>query len=78
MKFKIKLNDLDELHRFVEICTEYEIDINYRVGSIVFDAKSIISVLSSYGNEAIVELITDDKHIINTFKKDIAQWIVGE
>lgn len=78
MKFRIKLNSLDELHKFVEIATKYDIDINYRIGSIVFDAKSIISVVSSYGNEAVVELITDDKTIINCFKSEIAAWIVGE
>ena len=78
MKFRIKLNSLDELHKFVEIATKYDIDINYRIGSIVFDAKSIISVVSSYGNEAVVELITDDKAIINCFKSEISAWIVGE
>ena len=78
MKFRIKLNSLDELHKFVEIATKYDIDINYRIGSIVFDAKSIISVVSSYGNEAVVELITDDKTIINCFKSEISAWIVGE
>lgn len=78
MKFRIKLSSLDELHKFVEIATKYNIDINYKIGSIVFDAKSIVSVVSSYGNEAVVELITDDKTIINCFKSEIAAWIVGE
>jgi len=68
--FKVNFKTVDEVAQFVNICSKYEEDINFKAANYYYivDAKSIIAMIS-IGLNAICEV-----HI-NT-KESIERWIV--
>ena len=79
MCFKILLNTLKDANEFVDVCEQFEEDINYRYGRYIIDAKSIMGILSCDLNKpADVEILTNGPKVIDSFKKSIEKWIVEE
>lgn len=78
MKFKVKLNTINEAGLFVATCGEYtDTDIDYVYSRYTIDAKSIMGILStSLNKECIVNFLSDDEDLCNQFKEDIRLWIV--
>lgn len=76
-KEKIKLSTPEMVSGFINVCSKYEYDINLYDGSIVIDAKSIISVLSvQQGKEVEVEIVSDDECVILSFVEDMRKFEV--
>lgn len=46
MKMRVKLNDSEDIRRFVEIAYRYKQDMELMLGRYVVDAKSILGILS--------------------------------
>ena len=77
-KLKICLNTVNNASLFVAKCGEYkDWDINYIHGRLVLDAKSLMGVLSvAIDAPAYVEILTDDKDILEKFENDMTLWEV--
>lgn len=76
---KIKLNSMKDVALFIDKCSLFDVDIDYKVDKYVIDAKSLMGILSiSLGREAIVTINTDDKRMIDTFIDELKLWIVEE
>lgn len=67
-KRKIKFKTPEEMTEFINICSTYNSDINVFDGSVILDAKSIVSMFSiSNGKVVQVEMISDDEKEIERF-----------
>lgn len=76
---KVKLNSMKDVALFIDKCSLFDVDIDYKVDRYVIDAKSLMGILSiSLGREAIVTINTDDKRMIDTFIDELNLWIVEE
>lgn len=79
MKFKIRLDTVNNAALFVAKCSEYKCDIDYSYDRYVIDAKSLMGVLSTgLEHTCMVEIHTDDAKLADRFRKSVAMWIVGE
>lgn len=69
------IDTFDAASRFVKMCEKYkdkmEIDVCH--GRQIIDGYSILGVCSLVGNIVSVEPITDDKDVINKFRKDLEE-----
>lgn len=76
-RIKIVLPTREIIRDFVMVCTKYDCDINLYDGSVVFDAKSILSVFSiQNGKELVVEIISTDRSVISSFIEDMRKFEV--
>jgi len=79
VKFKVKFQTLDKVAQFVNICSKYEEDINFKAANYhyIVDAKSIIAMISIGLNEICeVHLNTNSEDLADTFKENIERWII--
>ena len=59
--------------------TQFEEDIDYRIGRYIVDAKSVMGIMSTtLGREANVTIYTDNSRVIDSFVDHIYKWIVGD
>lgn len=79
MEVKVKLNTPTNGAIFAATCANYLEDIDFYYGSIVLDAKSVLSVIST-GLTTVCKVVmhTNDEEKFNKFKEDIKLWIVEE
>lgn len=77
-KIRICLRTVNNASLFVAKCGEYkDWDINYIHGRLVFDAKSLMGVLSvAIDAPAYVEILTYDEKVLENFKNDMTLWEV--
>lgn len=73
---KIKLLSSNDVAIFVNICNNYDCDINCKMGSFLFDAKSLVAMIQTICNEIEIELITDNNDLKDVFYEEIKLWIV--
>lgn len=79
MKFKIKLNTVNDVALFSCLCGEYKETIDYICGRYNVDAKSVMGIISVGLNRVCdVEIFTEEKDVIDKFIKDMKLWIVNE
>lgn len=77
--FNVKLSTLEDMSDFVKICDQFDDYIDYKVGSYIVDAKSVMGVMSTtIGKEAKVTIYTDNSRIVDSFVDNIKKWIVGD
>lgn len=79
VEVKVKLDTPTNGALFAATCSQYAEDIDFHYGSIVLDAKSVISVMST-GLSTVCRVVmhTDDADRFNKFKEDIKMWIAEE
>ena len=76
--YTVKLPTLEDMNSFVNICSQFEEDIDYRIGRYIVDAKSVMGIISTtLGREANVTIHTDNSRIADSFVDHIHKWIVG-
>lgn len=76
---KIRLQTIDDVKEFVNICSTYEEDIDYIVGRYIIDAKSILGIFSvdlRHGGE--VKIHSSNVGNILRFEEDIKRWAYNE
>ena len=79
MGFKILLETLKSANEFVDVCEQFEEEVDYKYNRYIIDGKSIMGILSCDLNKpAEVEILTDDPEVISSFEKAIEKWIVEE
>ena len=77
MKRKIRFKTPEETTEFINICSTYHSDINVFDGSIVLDAKSIVSMFSIANGKIVdVEMISSDEKEIDRFAERIRKFEV--
>lgn len=77
--YTVKLSTLKDMNSFVNICSQFEEDIDYRIGRYIVDAKSVMGIMSTtLGREANVTIYTDNSKICDSFVDHIHKWIVGD
>lgn len=75
-KITIKFNKPEEIVEFINICSKYSSDINIYDGSIIVDAKSIISMFKISERKHIkVKMISDNTDEINRFINEIKKYM---
>lgn len=79
MKFVVKLCNLEDISLFTQICSRFECGIDLKSGKYVVDAKSYLGVAGMGARKlVIVHILTDDKDIINEFRKEIERYMVNK
>ena len=77
--YTVKLPTLEDMNSFVNICSQFEEDIDYRIGRYIVDAKSVMGIMSTtLGREANVTIYTYNSRVIDSFVDHIYKWIVGD
>lgn len=76
-KIKIKLDYFSLLKKFAAEVVKFESDINVMRGKVIYDAKSIIAVLSLDPSSSVfVEIISDNEDEIRRFNEVMEEFMV--
>lgn len=71
----IKLNTIDNVKEFVNICSKYDVDIDVKQGKFTVDGKSILGIFSlNLMDKLDVYILTKDERVILDFKQKISKW----
>jgi len=74
----IKLNTIDDVKEFVNICSKYEADVDVKQGKFTVDGKSILGIFSLNLIEGLsVYILTPDEKVAEDFKRKIFKWNVS-
>lgn len=74
MKLTLKLKDMNEVKRFVDITSQYSEDMALVHGRYVVDAKSILGIISMDLNQP-VELVCD--HVNDNLVNDLKEFLAA-
>ena len=74
MKLTLKLKDMNEVKRFVDITSQYSEDMALVHGRYVVDAKSILGIISMDLNQP-VELVCD--HVNDNLVHDLKDFLAA-
>ncbi|HIV28703.1 MAG TPA: HPr family phosphocarrier protein [Candidatus Ornithocaccomicrobium faecavium] len=74
MKLTLKLKDMNEVKRFVDITSQYSEDMALVHGRYVVDAKSILGIISMDLNQP-VELVCD--HVNDNLVNDLKDFLAA-
>ena len=74
MKLTLKLKDMNEVKRFVDITSQYSEDMALVHGRYVVDAKSILGIISMDRNQP-VELVCD--HVNDNLVNDLKDFLAA-
>ena len=74
MKLTLKLKDMNEVKRFVDITSQYSEDMALVHGRYVVDAKSILGIISIDLNQP-VELVCD--HVNDNLVNDLKDFLAA-
>ena len=74
MKLTLKLKDMNEVKRFVDITSQYSEDMVLVHGRYVVDAKSILGIISMDLNQP-VELVCD--HVNDNLVNDLKDFLAA-
>ena len=74
MKLTLKLKDMNEVKRFVDITSQYSEDMALVHGRYVVDAKSILGIISLDLNQP-VELVCD--HVNDNLVNDLKDFLAA-
>ena len=74
-KFSIKLNTAKEVMMFVNICGQFDCDVNCKHGRYIIDGKSIIGMINFIDKDIEVDFNCDDERVVELFRDEIQLWI---
>lgn len=78
-EFQIRLENANNIALFTQKCSEFDCDVDYKIGRYTIDAKSIMGVLSiGIGKVVTVKINTNDKKVVKDFYENIKLWITEE
>lgn len=74
----IKLNTINDVKEFVNICSKYEADADVKQGKFTVNGKSILGIFSLNLMEKLnVYILTPDEKVAEDFKQKISKWSVS-
>lgn len=78
-RMTINLNRVEDIHKFVAICSGYEEDIDVYYGRLTIDGKSIMGVMSlDLSRNIDVSILTEDEKVEKEFYEKIKRFEVKE
>lgn len=73
----IKLNTIDDVKEFVNVCSKYDVDIVVKQGKFRVDGKSILGIFSlNLIDQLNVYILTLDERVFRDFRQKISKWRV--
>lgn len=74
----IKLNTIDDVKEFVNMCSKYDADIDVKQTKFTVDGKSILGIFSlNLMDKLDVYILTQDERVIRDFRQKISKWNVS-
>lgn len=71
----IKLNTIDDVKEFVNICSKYDVDIDVKQGKFAVDGKSILGIFSlNLMDKLDAYILTQDERVVRDFRQKISKW----
>lgn len=69
------INSIESAAKLIHLCEKYHdrVDVDVIYGRYIIDGCSMLGVHSLIGNIVSLELQTDNKEIMNQFKKDLEE-----
>lgn len=75
VEFRVKINSIDEVKKFVGIVAKYEFDVDIISDKYSVNAKSVMGIFSiDLSNELVMKAHTNDEE---TVKADLTDYIVA-
>lgn len=74
-KIKIKLRNINDIKKFINITEKYKSDIDIMTSKVIIDAKSIIGIFAlDLNDEVYVRIISDDIAECRKFVAEMADF----
>lgn len=74
-EFKVQLNTIDKVKRFVKICESFKEDINLSGGRYIIDAKSIMGIFSLDLTKPLnVHIYSQNIETLKRFNEEISEF----
>ena len=74
-EFRVQLNTIDRVKRFVKICDNYEEDIDLGSGRYIIDAKSIMGIFSFDLTKPLnIRIHSQNIETINRFNEEMSDF----
>ena len=74
-EFRVQLNTIDRVKRFVKICDNYEEDIDLGSGRYIIDAKSIMGIFSFDLTKPLnIRIHSQNIEKINRFNEEMSDF----
>lgn len=74
----IKLNTIDDVKEFVNMCSKYDADIDVKQTKFTVDGKSILGIFSlNLMDKLDVYILTQDERVIRDSRQKISKWNVS-
>lgn len=71
----IKLNTIDDVKEFVNICSKYDVDIDVKQGKFAVDGKSILGIFSlNLMDKLDAYILIQDERVVRDFRQKISKW----
>lgn len=74
-EFRVQLNTIDRVKRFVKICDNYEEDIDLGSGRYVIDAKSIMGIFSFDLTKPLnIRIHSNNDDVVRRFNEEMSEY----
>lgn len=74
-EFRVQLNTIDRVKRFVKICDNYEEDIDLGSGRYIIDAKSIMGIFSFDLTKPLnIRIHSNNDDVVRRFNEEMSEY----
>ena len=74
-EFRVQLNTIDRVKRFVKICDNYEEDIDLSSGRYIIDAKSIMGIFSFDLTKPLnIRIHSNNDDVVRRFNEEMSEY----
>ncbi|MBR4589085.1 MAG: HPr family phosphocarrier protein [Bacteroidaceae bacterium] len=74
-EFRVQLNTIDRVKRFVKICDNYEEDIDLSSGRYIIDAKSIMGIFSFDLTKPLnIRIHSNNIDVVRRFNEEMSEY----
>lgn len=74
-EFRVQLNTIDRVKRFVKICDNYKEDIDLGSGRYIIDAKSIMGIFSFDLTKPLnIRIHSNNDDVVRRFNEEMSEY----
>lgn len=74
-EFRVQLNTIDRVKRFVKVCDSYEEDIDLSSGRYIIDAKSIMGIFSFDLTKPLnIRIHSNNIDVVRRFNEEMSEY----
>lgn len=74
-EFRVQLNTIDRVKRFVKVCDNYEEDIDLSSGRYIIDAKSIMGIFSFDLTKPLnIRIHSNNDDVVRRFNEEMSEY----